>query len=129
LKDANNYIKTKCLPQIEKLGFGNYTVIRKLDDIKIGTCGIYKKKDLENFDIGFAFLPEFEGKGYAFEAASFLKDIGFSVWGLNKIGGVTVEYNHNSRKLLEKLGLKFVKKIFMENDTEELMYYEYQSNK
>jgi RimJ/RimL family protein N-acetyltransferase len=123
-EDAENYIKTKCLPQIEKLGFGNYIVIRKSDKMKIGTCGIYVRNEMENPDIGFAFLPEFTGKGYAFEAANFLKNLGFSDFGLKKIGGITVEYNYNSRKLLEKLGLKFIKNFFMEGDPEELMYYE-----
>ena len=45
-------------------------------------------------------------------------------FGIKKLGGITVEYNHSSRKLLEKLGLKFQKKFFMEGDPEELMYYE-----
>ncbi|MDR2207241.1 MAG: GNAT family N-acetyltransferase [Flavobacteriaceae bacterium] len=124
LEDAENYIKRRCLPQIEKLGYGNFTIIRKFDNKKLGTCGIFVRNEMENPDIGFAFLPEFEGKGYAFEAANFIKNLGFSDFGMKKIGGITVEYNHRSRKLLEKLGLKFVKKFFMEGDPEELMYYE-----
>jgi RimJ/RimL family protein N-acetyltransferase len=64
---------------------------------------------LEIPDIGFAFFEEFEGKGYAFEAASELKKLAKTEFGLQKLSGITLEYNHSSRKLLEKLGLKFQK--------------------
>ncbi|GGP03577.1 alanine acetyltransferase [Cloacibacterium rupense] len=124
LEDAENYIIQKMFPQHEKMGFGNYTVILKSDSSKIGFCGIYVRPNLETPDIGFAFFEEFEGKGYAYEAASLLKQLAKDEFGLKKLGGITVEYNHSSRKLLEKLGLEFQKKFFMEGDPEELLYYE-----
>lgn len=124
LEDAENHIIQKIYPQYEKMGFGNYTVILKSDSSKIGFCGIYVRPNLETPDIGFAFFEEFEGKGYAYEAASLLKQLAKDEFGLKKLGGITVEYNHSSRKLLEKLGLEFQKKFFMEGDPEELLYYE-----
>ena len=124
IEDAENYIKNRMLLQYEKVGFGNFTIILKSDDSKIGFCGIYVRPSLETPDIGFAFFEEYEGKGYAFEAASELKKLAKTEFGLQKLSGITVEYNHSSRKLLEKLGLKFQKKFFMEGDPEELMYYE-----
>ncbi len=124
LEDAENYIKNRMLLQYEKVGFGNFTIILKSDDSKIGFCGIYLRDGLDIPDIGFAFFEEFEGKGYAFEAASELKKLAKTEFGLQKLSGITVEYNHSSRKLLEKLGLKFQKKFFMEGDPEELIYYE-----
>lgn len=39
--DASAYIINKMLPQLEKLGYSNNTVIRKSDGKKIGTCGLY----------------------------------------------------------------------------------------
>ena len=124
LEDAENYITQKMMPQYEKMGFGNFTVTLKSDGSKIGFCGIYVRPSLETPDIGFAFFEEYEGKGYAYEASSLLKQLAKDEFGLKKLSGITVEYNHSSRKLLEKLGLKFQKKFFMEGDPEELMYYE-----
>ena len=124
LEDAENYITQKMMPQYEKMGFGNFTVTLKSDSSKIGFCGIYVRPSLETPDIGFAFFEEYEGKGYAYEASSLLKQLAKDEFGLKKLSGITVEYNHSSRKLLEKLGLKFQKKFFMEGDSEELMYYE-----
>lgn len=124
IEDAENYIKNRMLLQYEKVGFGNFTIILKSDDSKIGFCGIYLRDGLDIPDIGFAFFEEFEGKGYAFEAASELKKLAKTEFGLQKLSGITLETNHSSRKLLEKLGLKFQKKFFLEGDPEELMYYE-----
>ena len=70
LMDANNYIETKMLPQLKKLGFGNYAVIRKEDGERLGTVGLYDREGLEGVDIGFAFLSRYENKGYAFEASA-----------------------------------------------------------
>lgn len=124
IEDAENYIKEKMIPQYEKLGYGNFTVALKADNAKIGFCGIYSRPGLEVPDIGFAFFEEFEGKGFAYEAASHLKELAETEFGLKKLSGITLEANWSSRKLLEKLGLKFQKKFFMEGDPEELMYYE-----
>lgn len=124
LEAAEKYINERMLPQLERLGFGNYTVIRKVDGVKLGCCGIYDRKGLEGVDIGFSFLPEFEGKGYAYESAACLKEAAFSVFNLKKIGAITLEENTASRKLLEKLGLEFSKMIQFGEDPEELCYYE-----
>ena len=32
-------------------------------------CGLLKRDNLPDVDIGYAYLPEFWGQGYAFEAA------------------------------------------------------------
>ena len=124
LEAAEKYIAERMLPQLERLGFGNYTVIRKVDGVKLGCCGIYDREGLEGVDIGFSFLPEFEGKGYAYESAVCVKEAAFSVFNLKKIGAITLEENMASRKLLEKVGLQFSKMIQVGEDPEELCYYE-----
>ena len=52
------------------------------------------------------------------------KKLAKTEFGLQKLSGITLENNHSSRKLLEKLGLKFQKKFFMDCDPEELFYFE-----
>ena len=105
--DAEAYILNKMSPQYERLGFGNYTLIRKADMVKIGTCGLYDREGLDGVDIGFAFLPQFEKQGYGFEAASKVKSLGFEVFNLEKISAITTKENLNSQKLLLKIGLKY----------------------
>lgn len=124
IEDAENYIKTKFLPQIEKFGYGNFLIIQKSDQKKIGGVGIFHRDGLDVQDIGFSFLPEFEGKGYGFEAASKLLEMAFSEFGLKKISAITTNENISSQKLIEKLGLKYLKMIRLPEDEEELRYYE-----
>lgn len=123
-QDAENYIKNRFLPQIEKLGFGNYVVILKEDNTKIGAVGIFEREGLDVLDIGFSFFEKYEGKGFAYEAANKLKDIAATDFGVKKISAITTKDNYSSQKLIEKLGLKFQKMVTIPNDDEELMYYE-----
>jgi len=122
--DAENYIKNRFMPQFEKLGFGNYLILTKEGNHKIGGVGIFEREGLEIVDIGFSLLDEFEGKGYAYEAALKVKSIGMDDFGLKKISAITSKNNYSSQKLIEKLGLKFQKMVMIPEDSEELMYYE-----
>ena len=124
LEEAEAYIRTKMLPQLEELGFGNYTLIRKTDGAKMGSSGLYNRDGIEGVDIGFAMLPEFEGKGYAFEAANKLMQLAKGEFQLSKVSGITLESNKASQGLLEKIGLKFSKIVKLPHDPEELMLYE-----
>ncbi|QHI37982.1 hypothetical protein IMCC3317_33650 [Kordia antarctica] len=120
---AKDYIVTKMRPQLERLGFSNYTLTRKIDNVKIGTCGLYDREGLEGIDIGFAFLPEYERKGFAFEAANKIKNVAFNEFGVNAISAITSKNNTSSQKLLEKLGLKLTGTTKLPNETEELLVY------
>jgi ribosomal-protein-alanine N-acetyltransferase len=123
VKDAENYIETKMLPQMERLGYGNYTIIRKSDGKKIGSCGLYDREGVNGIDIGFALLPDFEKKGYAFESVNYLKEIALNDFKLNQISGITSKRNKSSQDLLMKIGLKFEKNIVLPNETEEILLY------
>ncbi len=123
VENARDYIKTKMLPQLKRLGYSNYTLIRKADNCKIGTCGLYDRDGLEGIDIGFAFLPEYERKGYAFESANKLKNVAFNEFGLTEINAITVKDNIPSQKVLEKLGMKLNGTTKLPNDNEELLVY------
>ena len=123
IEDAEAYIQEKMLPQLESLGYSNYTVIRKSDGEKIGTCGLYDRDGLEGIDIGFAFLPQFEKKGYAFESVSKLLEVAILDLKINEISAITIKENVGSQKLLTKIGMTFKEYIRIPNDDEELMLY------
>ena len=81
ISDAQNYIEERIIPQQKSLGFGSFTMIRKSDQEKLGTCGLFDREGLEGIDMDYGLLPQFEGQGYAFEATNMLKKNGLqSVW-------------------------------------------------
>lgn len=108
---------------MQSLGFGNYTIIRKSDGEKIGSCGLCHRQGVEGIDIGFALLPNFEKKGYVFESVNYLKEIAFNNFKLKQISGITSKKNKASQDLLMKIGLIFEKKIILPNETEEILLY------
>ena len=120
---AENYILTKMLPQLQLLGYSNYTLILKSDGQKIGTCGLYKREAIDGIDIGFALLPQFESLGYGYESSLRLLNAAFEEFDINEIKGITTKDNYASQRLLEKLGLKLNGTTKLPNDDEELLLY------
>jgi ribosomal-protein-alanine N-acetyltransferase len=128
VESAKEYIKIKMLPQLKRLGYSNYTLIRKSDTMKIGTCGLYDREGLNGIDIGFAFLPQYERNGYAFEAANKLKHLAFDEFGIPEINAITTKENSSSQRLLEKLGLTLQGTTRLPDDDEELLFYTIKNN-
>lgn len=121
--DAANYIEEKMLTQLKRLGYGNFTLIRKEKGEKIGLCGLYDRPGLEGVDIGFAMLTQFEGKGYAFEAAHKILELAFTEFHLKEVKAITSLKNRPSQKLLEKLGMKKMGVLTLPDEEEELLWY------
>lgn len=105
--EATKYILAGPVAMYEQLGFGLYLTERKSDRVPLGLCGLIKREGLADVDIGFAFLPQFRGCGYAFEAATATMAYGRCTFGLKRIVGITSPENDASIRLLEKIGLKY----------------------
>ena len=123
INGARTYILNGPVSMYTKLGFGLYVTERKADGVPMGMCGLIKRDGLDDVDIGFAFLPEFYGQGYAEEAATAVMEYGKSTFGLKRIVGITIRDNASSIKLLEKIGLEFERVMQMPGDDEEIMLF------
>lgn len=123
LKNAQTYIASKMVPQYQRLGYSNYTVIRKADNIRMGSCGLYDRDGLEGIDLGFAFLPEYEGQGYAFEASKRLLEAAVNQFTITVLSAITTKNNKASQRLLKKLQFKRCGTVTLPSDTEELLLF------
>ena len=122
--DAENYIENTHLKSYKTNGFGFYKVLLKAEDDKaIGTCGLAKRSELEDIDMGFGFLPDYEGKGYGLECSLAIMELAKSQFHIKKLTAITLPTNHNSVRLLEKLGMRFEKKVIPFEDDEELLLF------
>ncbi|TCZ78431.1 N-acetyltransferase [Paenibacillus albiflavus] len=123
VEDARDYILKGPVEMYNRLGFGLYLTELKADAVPIGVCGLIKRDGLEDVDIGYAFLPNFWGKGYAYESAAGVLAYGKEVLGINRIVAITSTDNLRSAKLLEKLGLQFERMVKLSNDGEEIRLF------
>jgi RimJ/RimL family protein N-acetyltransferase len=120
---AISYILNGPVASYAKNGFGLYLVKLKETDESIGMCGLIKRDTLEDVDIGYAFLPSFWSKGYAFESAQGVKEYAKNVIGLNRIVAIVDPENQGSIRVLEKLGLIYERMVRLSEDDIELKLF------
>ncbi len=123
LEDARSYILRVPVASYERHGFGLYLVILKESGESIGMCGLIKREELEDVDIGYAFLPKYWSKGYAVESAFAVKEYARDVIGLKRLVAITDPENQGSIRVIEKLGLKFEKMVRLSEDDIELKLF------
>ncbi len=120
--DAARYIEDGPRAMYRRAGFGLWLVALK-DGTPIGMCGLIRRDDLEDVDLGFAFLPQYRRSGYAFEAAQRVLEHGRSVLRLARIVAITVPANAASINLLRKLGFAREKTIVRNDEPLDLYAY------
>jgi RimJ/RimL family protein N-acetyltransferase len=111
LEDARGYLRNGPLDMYARYGFGLWLVARKEDAAPLGMCGLIKRDALPNVDIGFAFVPDAWGQGYALESAAAVLAKGRDDFGLKRIVAITSLDNASSIRVLEKIGLSFERVI------------------
>lgn len=123
LNDAEKYLENGPLKSYREFGYGLSMVELKSGNSPIGMCGIINRAALDVPDIGFAFLPNFEGKGYGFEIAYAIMKHARVDLKLTALVAISLPANVRSVKLLEKLGFKFLKTTVDPVTAEELLLY------
>ncbi len=111
LDDARRYLTDGPLASYERNGFGLFAVVLKGTDAPIGMCGLIRRDTLPDVDIGYAFLPRFWGNGYAYESTAAMLKYGRNTHGLERIIAIVSPGNTASIKVLEKIGLRFDRRI------------------
>ncbi|HEU0251694.1 MAG TPA: GNAT family N-acetyltransferase, partial [Pyrinomonadaceae bacterium] len=89
-------------------------------------CGLLKREELADVDIGFAFLPDFWNQGFAWEAAAAVMKYGQETLQLKRIAAITNPDNDASIKLLQRLGFTFerVLEAFQSNGDVKLFVFD-----
>ena len=116
LAQAEAYLREGPMASYAEHGFGLYLVRRTVDGMRLGICGLIKRPSLPHVDIGFAFLPQFTGQGYAFEAAMAVLHHARHDLNLTTIVAITAPDNQRSINLLQKLGLHYQEAITLAKD-------------
>ncbi|SKD09393.1 Protein N-acetyltransferase, RimJ/RimL family [Chitinophaga ginsengisegetis] len=124
LADAQRYIMNNLLRLYAEQGYGAWVVVLKETGKPTGICGLFKRKYLEQPDLGFAFLPAYEGLGYAYEAATATIEYSRQQLPFSRLFAITQQDNHRSVRLLERSGFTLQGTILPPGEVEELMLFD-----
>ncbi len=125
LEQASGYLLEGPIKSYQIHGHGLYLVALKETLQPIGMCGLLKREQFEDTDLGYAFLPEFWSKGFAYESASAVLKFGQNVLGRTKMLAIVSPGNAASIKVLNKLGFAFSQYVQMSPDDSEVALYEW----
>lgn len=103
-------------------GIGKFAIMEKATGAIIGMGGLtpWDWEGEELIDITYRLRQFAWGKGYGGEAAAALVEYGFNSVGLNKITATITPDNLASKKVAQKLGMRFVKSIILKGVATEL---------
>lgn len=121
--DAKAYLLNGPLKSYADNGFGLRMVELKEPHTPIGMCGLLKRDYLEHPDIGFALLPEYTSKGYAYEAAKATLDHAAAALNIISVLAIVQPNNTASVSLLHKLDMEQRGTITPPQSTEELLLF------
>ncbi len=123
LQQAEAYLQNGTMASYQQSGFGFWAVIEKFSSQIIGMCGLVKRDNLPEVDLGYSFLPEYFGHGYAFEATQACLQAAKTDFHLQNILAIVNTENIPSKKLLGKLGFQFQDMIALNDNEPDLCLY------
>ncbi|MFH6946524.1 GNAT family N-acetyltransferase [Flavobacterium sp. FlaQc-50] len=116
--------------QYKTFGTGRWAVVLKETNEFLGWSGIkFITDEINNhkdfYEIGYRFIEKHWGKGYSTEAGKAFVDYAFNEMKVKALYAYADEGNENSRKVLEKLGFRYVNSFDYEDERE--VWYEYKN--
>jgi ribosomal-protein-alanine N-acetyltransferase len=123
IEDAHRYLREGPMAMYSRHGFGLWHATTKADGAPIGMCGLLKRDNLPDVDIGYALFPAYWGRGFAEEAATAVIEHAGRKFGLTRLIGVVSETNSSSIRVLEKCGLVFERMVAMSPDEKPVRLY------
>ena len=122
-EDAKQYLQRGPIDSYDRFGYGLNRVELKKSGEPIGICGLVRREDLDDADIGFALLEQHWSQGYAAESAEAVMRHARETLNLQRIVAIVAPDNHSSIKLLDKIGLTFEHMIQWGDDDKELKFF------
>jgi RimJ/RimL family protein N-acetyltransferase len=103
-------------------GFGHWAITAKDEPALMGWCGLDFLDNTPEVEVGYGLAKQYWGLGIATEAAEATLRYGFELPKLERIVAVAYPDNIGSIRVMEKLGMRYVKNGFYYGA--DLVYYE-----
>lgn len=123
VEEARAAVEAGPLKLYEEHGYGPFCVTLRDTGADLGICGLFRRDGLDDPDIGFAMLPDYCGRGFGFEASVAVLDHARDALGLSCVTAIVSPENEASIRLLEKLGLRYERRIRMPAEDHDVSLY------
>ncbi|PLW83580.1 GNAT family N-acetyltransferase [Kineobactrum sediminis] len=123
ISQAEQYLLDGPLASYREHGFGLWAVRVLERDELVGICGLVRRPQFEDIDIGYGFLPHARGQGYALEAAQGVFRYARENLGLKRVIAIVAPDNSTSITLLERLGFGYEASVRLQPDAEPICRY------
>ncbi|HEX5653210.1 MAG TPA: GNAT family N-acetyltransferase [Chitinophagaceae bacterium] len=108
LDEARQVLENNILPQYALYNHGRWAVHLKPGLEFMGWCGLKFRAERKEVDLGYRFMKQYWGKGYATEAAWNSARYGFERLGLQRIVAWAEHGNTASLRVIEKCGMQYM---------------------
>ena len=122
VEDAIAYLENGAIASYRLHGFGLWMMEKKDTAEAAGLCGLIRRPGLNDVDLGFALLPEFQGKGFAYEAVQACISQA-RLLQLPRLVAITTPDNNASIGLLIKTGFELHDRVTLPGSNEILNLY------
>ena len=123
IEDARQAMVEGPLKLYETYGYGPFRIGLAGDDTPVGICGLFRREGLDVPDIGYALLPDYYARGYAYEAAAAVVNHARSDLEIDHLVAIISPENSRSIHLVRKLGLEFERMIRLPGDDHDVSLY------
>ncbi len=120
-RDAQQYIQ-QSLTHFENHGYGLW-VVEAYHAEPVGLCGLLNRNIFSCPDLGFAFLPQGRGKGFAHQSVNEVIGYARNNFGFSYVTAVVHPDNTPSIALLEKNGFSYYGQYFASHSRTGLRFY------
>jgi RimJ/RimL family protein N-acetyltransferase len=122
--EAATYVRERMIEGYRALGFGMWLVVQH-DGRPVGMAGLVKRDGLDVPDVGYAFIADAWGRGYAQEAAAAVVAHAQSALGIPKLAAITSPENFASMAVLRKIGFSMQGMITLPGAERESTHFTY----
>ena len=123
LEAARAAIHDRVISRYEVDGFNMFLVEAREHNNAVGMAGLIKRDFLPLVDVGYSFLPEARGQGFATEAASACVTLARNSFGCSQLAAITNPDNAASERVLYKLGFRLAGTVSIPDDGSTCHYF------
>lgn len=108
-RDETHANLSNIITAFRRRGYGRWALVWKETGALVGYCGLSGGSEEIGVELAYMLARREWGRGLALEAGRAVLRYGFEVLGLGEVAGLTLRGNLRSRRVLERLGMSYVR--------------------